>query len=143
MNVDQTILDFKSKFKILDIIDLFQDKSELTNRLSLIKKYHYAHDEKILISECVKISNLKTLSSDIISYGPIVSNLHKDLTYSKRISYIDRNNTGTVKIWIISISSTTRMNKLISIDKHKLTPSDVIKHIIFQHPQNFQILIQI
>ena len=100
------------------------------------------YDENFLLSECIKISNLKTSSSDIISYGPIVSNLHKDLTYSKRISYIDRNNTGTVKIWIISISSATRMNKLISIDKHKLTPSDVIKHIIFKFPQNFQILIQ-
>lgn len=49
MNVSQTILDFKSRFKILDVIDLYQDANELTNRLLSIKKYHYANDEKILV----------------------------------------------------------------------------------------------
>lgn len=91
MNINHIISDFKKKFKILDVIDLYQD--DLAVRLAALRKDHFDNNERILITQ---------LTEDEYDYvdqpGKFLSNLQQHLAILDISNYFVTVITGNTDI---------------------------------------------
>jgi len=136
------ILEAKTYGEVHNIVKSNQDALVICclNRKRSPLKYEVLADGPL---SCVNSSCCSdaSRSSDLLSFGPLLTTLHVDCDYGSRISVIPSWNTGIKKLWFIRQTATARTQKLVNPTKHGLSSQQQLK-TIFNERNNYSLLVQ-
>jgi hypothetical protein len=131
-----------STFK--EMYDLVQSKDEDASVTCCLKANDLSLGYKLLPDgplDCTLSEKKSSRSSDLLSFGPLVTTLHVDCDYGNRTSIIPSWNVGVLKLWFIRRTSTARTQKLVDPTKHMLTPQQQMETILKQN-EDYYLLVQ-
>jgi len=80
-------------------------------------------------------------SSDVLSFGPLITSLHYDVDYGIRTSSIPSWNVGVKKLWFIRRTATVKTQKLVNPTIHKLTAQQQLQ-TIYNERADYYLLVQ-